>query len=251
MPSRHVPFDRSQVVEGHIDSVDLNPRAQRRRVGEVVERAGGTSMSVAADLAVRAIGCAGSRCWNGGSTCGPSTSRYRDLRLVDGFGYQLAAVPLIAAGDTCRSPVNEPQSGSRLELSGTRTLFGASPPTYHQPRCCVGYHQRTGPLAQLAEQRTFNPRVPHYGAWACGSPNLGRFGVGSGNPFDLIRRMVAPPVGCRAEHRNQRANACQLSAADSWLPSSLSQLLTEAAAQRCESGWGYGSSPPSDLNPHS
>ncbi len=75
--------------------------------------------------------------------------------------------------------------------------------------------------------------------------NLGRFGVGSGNPFDLIRRMVAPPVGCRAEHRNQRANACQLSAADPWLPS-LSQLLTEAAAQRCESGWGYGSSPPSD-----
>ena len=31
--------------------------------------------------------------------------------------------------------------------------------TYHQSRCIVGYDQPAGPLAQLAEQRTFNPWV--------------------------------------------------------------------------------------------
>src|SRR5262249_55424400 len=93
----------------------------------------------------------------------------------------------------CRPAENGLRSGS----CGVRDTIAShqcpTPSTSHQLRCRVGYDQREGPLAQLAEQRTFNPWVlgsiprrptkPLAGAFSGAGPERDRWILlGSGPP---------------------------------------------------------------------
>jgi hypothetical protein len=98
--------------------------------------------------------------WFSGAGLVPLLQRQRWMSIV-----RLAAhAPADGASTPRRAvePLPSPrayvlQSCSCYQRDGGRSPVRLAPSTCHQPRCWVGYDRRAGPLAQLAEQSTFNP----------------------------------------------------------------------------------------------